>query len=187
MRISTFIFIVFLSFQSYSQLEKGNMYLSGTLGLSVSNNQFESFGIRPSFGYLLSDKWAIGGQGLFSFNSFNPNYHNFASGVGFFGRRYIAIADRFYFSVIGSLMYLHSESKLNPNYHSSSNGAALTFQPNFTFFPSPHWALEANIGAIGYSFLRSNTAVNSHNFDLQYGSISLGVSYYFGKGFKGKE
>ena len=187
---------------SRGQFMKGDKFIGGTFRLSsqtpanssqASTYEVKEFSIFPFMGFLVSEKLAIGGQiGYSYFNtvsnlnqSSQSKYNSKGVSIGLISRRYFNISDKFVFSINGHLdfnrgsatiKYSTSESKTQ-NYQI---GASI--QPCFIFFPTPRWGLETSIGSIGYNYSRNLSTDSGQNyFNLYYGTINLGLSYYFRK------
>ena len=202
------------SFASYCQFIKGDKYLGGTIYLNTQRapdsqnggltNLVNSFSISPSVGFLLNEKFAVGGQiGYSSYYSKSTNFAPYVSesksssiGIGFFARRFYKISDRFLFSIIG-LINFNRGSNANTQTNTSANTVtesetqnyqlSTSIRPAFVFFPSPKWGFEASVGNISYSIDRNlSNDEKSNFFNINYGTISLGLSYYFRKSDQSK-
>ena len=123
---------------SYSQTEKGKMFIGGQLNLSsnlnssldiLSKSDNNSFGINisPNFGYFIADNFAIGANINLGTSSSTqnkeytsatlPSKYTFKStsislGLGGFARYYINISDNFKFYFNGGVNYLYSTQKI---------------------------------------------------------------------------
>jgi hypothetical protein len=103
-----------------------------------------------------------------------------------FANRYFKISDKFLFSLKGLLAYSRGTdtntnvgSGLNQSTTTDNYQLAVNTSPNFLFFPSSKWAIEAGIGSIGYNYSRnlSNDGTSNY-FNLDYGRVSLGIAYF---------
>lgn len=201
--MSKFIFalVMMVPFLASGQFVKGDKFLGGYVRVSSqgptqsgtgSGSSQKGFSIDPRIGFLVSEKFAVGGGiGYSHFNStyrdpFNQREYN-SKGVlaGVIARRYFAISERFIFAINGNLNYDRgTESQDNGSLQGTTKnyGISIGFVPTFIFFPSPQWGFETGVGSLSYSYSRNLTtdADNSY-FDCYAGSLSFGVSYYFRK------
>lgn len=207
MRYILLVFLTQASLFSYCQLMKGDKFLGGSVSLGtqrapetpVAGSSFSnSFSISPGIGFLLNEKLAIGGQlgysGYYSKSVYTPytNVYKYSSGsAGIFGKRYFALTNQFYFTLVLGLSFSHGSQEMTDTNtatssvsenKSTSYSISSNFRPTFLFFPSPHWAIDASFGGLGYTFSKNLTyKSNSNSFNLNYGFISLGLYYYFNK------
>jgi len=205
--------LLFIAILTNAQFRKGDKYLGGTFSISVqgvpnspnggATSEANSFGIDPSIGFLMNEKFAIGGhigydwyhQKSTNFSSSNENNSNSFS-TGLHARRYFKISENFLFSVVGFLGFnrgvVTSISTYNlPPQQGTSENKTKEYQlwtsivPGFMFFPSPRWAFEVSVGSIGQTQRRSlSTHAIQNTFYLRYGIISFGLFYYFRKSSK---
>jgi hypothetical protein len=182
-----------------AQFAKGDKFIGGGYSATVRNSSngngedsnYRSFQIYPQLGYFLNERYAVGG-GISYFSALNENdygqgtYQNYRDrGVGIhaFAKRYFTIAEKFFFSVGGTASYDRSRSKVeNGSAESTRKGyvISLNMTPSLIFFPSPNWAIEGGIGGLSLSHSRSlSDDSKSTSFGLNYGSFSLGFSYFF--------
>jgi hypothetical protein len=202
-----FTLLLFSSFTSFSQFVKGDKYLGGTIYLNAQNapdspddgrvNKSTSVGLYPSVGFLLNENFAIGGQlgysSSYSKSTYNGSYTYEYESTGFsggiFARKYFMLSDKFFFSLIGLMNYqkgsdivTYTDPASNESNEEKSKGYILSasIRPNFIFFPTPKWAFEASIGNLSYHYNKNVTDDKSrNNFNMDYGTISFGLSYYF--------
>lgn len=205
MRYLAMIIFTILSFQSFGQFTKGDKVLSGSFSLSGQRasespnggaiNKATSFSITPLFGILLNENLEIGLQvGYFSSkyerNTTTPIIDTWGSRgmtVGLYARRYFVITDKFLFSMTGNIGYnfgktvyetINTITNETTKSEDENSGFGVTLKPSFIFFPSYNWAFFASIGDISYSY-SSNDDQKENLFNVDYGIINLGLSYYF--------
>jgi len=142
-------------------------------------------------GFLVNENFAIGGQiGYSYFNTvYNYNqsseskYNSKGFSFGLISRRYFSISDKFVFSINGQVNFDRgTETDTNSTSESKTQNyqIGVSIQPCFIFFPSPKWGLETSIGSIGYRYSRNlSTDLGQNYFNLTYGTINLGLYYYF--------
>lgn len=185
--------LLFASVLSYAQFIKGDKFIGGTFSITsrVSTGSTSSnFSINPSVGYLVSEKVAVGVQLGYSYlESKNDNltfdYKSSAFSVGLLARRYFSISDKCLFSINGLVNFQRGTETNSPNSietKTQNYQLGVSIQPGFIFFPSPKWGLEARIGSLGYNYSKNlSTDYDQSSFNLSYGSLTLGVSYYLRK------
>ncbi len=185
---------------SNGQIKKGDKFIGGTFRVSSltptkssqsSSNGSKGFSIYPTMGFLLSDKFAIGGQIGYSYfkTVFNNNPSSYSKSnsisLGLITRNYFNISDKFIFSINsqGNFDRGTSTSLTSGSETKSQNyQIGVSFQPCFILFPSAKWGLEMSIGSISYNYsLKSSINSGQNYFNLNFGTINLGVSYYFRK------
>jgi hypothetical protein len=199
-----FTLLMALPFLSYGQFTKGDKFIGGYFRLSSqtptnsnSGPTTDNFGfsINPFMGFLVSEKFAVGGRIGYSyynsiFDANQPTQSKFNSSgfsIGLLSRRYFSISDKFVFSINGQLDFdrgTETRAYSSGSFDSKTQNyqIGVTLQPCFIFFPSPKWGIETSIGSISYNYSRNlSTDLGQSYFNLVYGQISLGLSYYFRK------
>jgi hypothetical protein len=214
------LLLLVLPLAGKAQFNKGDMFLGGALSgftrdspagssSTITNDVGNSFNVGPKFGYFISEKWAIGGSLGYTHSSSTqdqvaPNFlsHYNTSSFGFtsglFARRYFAIADKFFFTLEGSLAFSRSNSiTSNSTVDYQGSGPIIssstykdpiyllgaTVRPIFIFFPTPKWGIEAGLGSLYYTHqhgLSDGSSVNIANLSVT-SATSLGIYYYFRK------
>lgn len=209
-------------FISNAQFTKGDKFIGGSVSIghqdgpssSTTTSTINSISLSPSLGFLVSEKFALGGQlgfssfknsyqysvpyldnqGNYSFRTVTFNQKSNVYSAGFFALRYFTISERFIFALTGNLSYSRKNNS-DPNYNTTtgvplyiknnSYSVGVSISPSLIFFPSNNWGISAGLGSVGYSYGYSLTFERSSNaFDLNYGSFHLGFSYYFRKASK---
>ena len=101
-------------------------------------------------------------------------------------QRYFVISDKFLFSLIANISYgggkdktiITNQTEVGEN-ESKWNSIGFAFRPNFVFFPSDNWALQAGIGNLSYTHYKNKTSDDTANqFGINYGYVSFGIAYY---------
>jgi hypothetical protein len=201
--IATIIFII-IAVQSFGQFTKGDKVLGGEFSLSAQRapespngglvNKATSFSIAPNFGAFLNKSWEIGMEVGYSSTDYErnttipiiSNWESRGIAVGLYTQKYIVITENFLFSITGRIRYnfdktFDKTTNTITNEVTESEGKdrriGLSLRPRFIFFPSNNWAFQASIGYISclYSF---NDDQPLTLFNLNYGTINLGLSYY---------
>ncbi len=196
-----------------AQFFKGNTFVGGTASASfytnvnkanASKTTDNSFSIRPSYGYVVNPKIAVGvGLGYaYDYNNFqyyldpvNPhgkNHSNFYSIAPFF-RYYLPISSSVFLALhtelsagVGKATVGNNYTIPNSNVFVSANtnwsAVSITSKPVLIFFPSTHWGIEAGVGSIGFNQLVYNPSNSEKqtvkNFIFNAGSLFFGLSYY---------
>lgn len=173
--------------------------------------QTNALSLSPMVGFFLSEKFAVGGriglgslknsyetsvpvlnpQGGYTFNIIRQEQTSDTYSAGAFGMRYFAITERILVTLRGDLSYYRKNTS-NPVFNSTTGDLikiknnsykiSASLEPSFIFFPSNHWGISVSLAAISYSYGYSLTYGQSTNeFYLNYGSLSLGLNYYFRK------
>ena len=202
--IVTIIFII-ISSHSFGQFTKGDKVLGGTFSFSGQRapeslngglaNKATSFSIVPNFGILLNERWGLGLQVGYSSteyerNTTTPTLSNWGFRgitVGLYTQRYFVITDKFLFSVIGNVRYdfgktfdktTNTITNEVTESEDKNKSIGINLRPSFIFFPSNNWAFQASIGNISYSY-SNNDDQPLNLFNVNYGTINFGFSYYF--------
>jgi hypothetical protein len=103
--------------------------------------------------------------------------------INTFVKRYFLIAEKFYFSMEGTIGYSRgNETRENQNLERTSKWHAVgaNINPSLIFFPSSTWGIEASIGSLTFDRtinLSDDSKSTSVNFN--HGTFSLGFAYYF--------
>jgi len=202
MKKHLFLLLIATPLLSFAQLSKGDKFIGGgfqfrSLTPINSNQGWTSetmdFSINPFFGFLVSDKLAIGGQVGYSYlistqNADQPNESKYTSAdysAGLISRRYFSISEQFVFSIDANFNYgIVAGTSTNSTYVSKTKNhhVGASIKPTFIFFPSPKWGIEASIGNISYEYSKNlSTGTGLNDFNIYFGSIQLGLSYYFKK------
>lgn len=178
----------------YAQTSSGNMMVGGSINFSSSSreggslNDYSSFSVSPSFGYFISDNFAVGtsltiatsrtgtGSAKTTSNSF---------GVGPFARYYkFTSDDRFAFFGQAGLSF--SSGKTDPAFGNVTNNNALSLSifPGAAYFFNEHWAMELSI--TGFQVISSDPDTDNPddktttvNFSIHSLSPTLGLRYHF--------
>ena len=188
-----------------AQFSKGDVFLGGNVTGSffhnsqpgnATKNSGNSISVYPNIGFFVNERFAVGAQlGLshskneYTGNTYSQNSRANGYSVGALGRYFFPISPTFMFAISGNVYYSRSKNRTeNTNVDSESNVTTKDYQtglqvsPTFLFFPSSHWGFEASIGSLGYAHSQglSNNS-KQDNVTANYGSVYLGVAYYFRK------
>ncbi|PIB37978.1 outer membrane beta-barrel protein [Maribacter sp. 4G9] len=195
-------------------IEKGTWNIRGNASIRFSNNDnrlnlqdfvaensLNSFTIAPSFGYTLKNNLVVG-VGLQYLNqktegsttSLN-NTDNFKSTNNSIGlvpyiRGYKALGKQLALYLQGEAGYNRNWGKSEQNGQSENNDFTgnnlfIGIRPGITYFLDKKLAMEANYGALGYSFNETkyedgrSTKSDSFNLNLDASNIFFGLAYYF--------
>ena len=152
------------------------------------------FSITSGAGYFIRNNLAVGIQAGYSqthqavpgndlLHDAKFNSHGFSAAP--FIRKYWALGDKFFFSLMAHARYARSVSKtISPDERPRTQWYALSanLSSSLAYFPTKHWSVETSIASISGGFNKTLGHDNHYNyFSLGYGSINLGIAYYFGK------
>jgi hypothetical protein len=190
-------FLASLCLVVYGQTKSGNMMIGGGISNSSfsegdGNNDFRtgSFSFSPSFGYFLSNNLAVGAQfSLSSGYSEVNDIRNNNSSVTFgpFIRYYIFTSNE-QFAFFGDASILIGGGKQENGQNDPNKTGVFRFavSPGFTYFFTPHWALDLSLAGISFQAFDPNKdndddEERSFTFNINSLSPSLGIRYHFGK------
>lgn len=191
--ILLFVFVGITSW-IYGQTSAGSMMVGGSISFSSSSrqggsaNDASSFGFSPSFGYFISDDFAIGGSlSLGSSRSGTGNAKEITSsfGIGPFARYYLFTSSE-QFAFFGQAVLSFHTGRRDPAFGNVTKTQAISFalQPGAAYFVNEHWAIELYMA--GFSFNsedpdteNGNDKTNRVNFSLSSFSPILAFRYHF--------
>jgi hypothetical protein len=109
--------------------------------------------------------------------------------LGVFTKRYIQIAEKFYFTPTGYINFVRgtNDGKYTGNFGGEQKDQyyflSANVAPRFAFFPTTKWSFEASLGGIYYSYQKNLTSSkDTNNFSMTFSSgISLSLYYYLSK------
>jgi len=185
-------------------IDKGTWSFGGQLSFNLSNSEFESNGstqesdnngisINPEVGYAVQKNLIIGlGLGYSYFDAKSGN--NFSDSRNTFSiypyiKKFIPVNKNLLFSIRGEIQFSKTNfENSNNNFLNNGNdqGFFIGFRPGISYFISNKLALEANIGALGYSrstrdFDTNNSdkaTTNSFSFDFNSSNLFFGLTYF---------
>lgn len=183
-------------------IDKGTWSFGGQLSLNLSNSESEYNGItqesdnsgisiNPEVGYTIN-KNLIVGLGLGYAHSENNDSNNFTNSRNTFSiypyvKKFIPVNKNLLFSVRGEVRFSKTSYDNNNLLNNISDQTFfIGFRPGITYFISDKLALEANIGALGYSRLTRDfdpvnldkATTNSFNFDFNSNNLLFGFTYF---------
>ncbi|MEM8509195.1 MAG: outer membrane beta-barrel protein [Bacteroidota bacterium] len=200
-------------------IEKGTWNVTGNVSLrsnsidnegeSFSNaNDFNSFSFNPLVGYALSNNFVVG-LGLGYSRGVNEDANTDVDGVTTefesetttysifpYARKFFSVSPNFAFFLQGEARYNTISNESDRTFgdtvtNSSSEGDSWFFgiRPGVTYFVSKRFALEANLGTLGYttsdtensnsSGATTESDVSQFAFELNASNLLFGLSYYF--------
>lgn len=176
-----------------AQTAKGNMVIGGSFRFSSNTQQTtnddlksSSFGISPSFGYFVSDNFAVGVNGGFNSINYSNDDKQTSFNFGPFVRYYKFIADdKFAFTADAGFGFGSGKYDSELNVDSKTSSFNLYVSPGFAYFFSPKWSLDFQLQGISYSRNDPNKDVdNDKNANFTFGvssfNPSLGFRYFIG-------
>lgn len=206
MKFITVIIFITLVTESFAQFTKGDKVLGGSFSLRKYGYKepentggrfanFTTFGLQANFGLLIRNNLEIG---ALLGHTWDYRYEGFSSGpnksqsryyiryftMGFYMQRYFPITEKFLFALQGEAGYSIGKSFYKSDtwdlVENRENKLKLKLSPKLVFFPSANWGLYAGLGNISYTYSKvPRSRMSSHSFDISYGSIIFGASYYF--------
>ena len=174
-------------FTSNAQFAKGNMYASGLIGFSSSSQgdiKSSVMSVSPGVGYFVASNLSVGielGVGAQSTEiaSVKSDDQNSMT-AGVHARYYFTPANKFSFFGNLGVDYMSMNDKIDKV---KTTGFGLSVSPAISYFVSDKLAMEASIGSIGYSSLKTDItgskALNTLNVNFDLSSISYGLVYKF--------
>lgn len=166
--------------------EKGDVFISGTVGFSNSSfgdNSSDFFTIAPKAGYFVSENIAaglkVGYESDSADNGSTDTRDQSEFSVGVFGRYYFAPASQFSLFTELGVDYKSGDDKLTDVGY---DGFDIAFAPGISYFVSKNFAIEATVGALSYETQEYDGASDSQddfNVGLNFDDIRLGVVYKF--------
>lgn len=183
-------------------IEKGTWTLGGKLSVQNSNtttkgntnskNKVNYFGFTPQIGYTVSDNLVVGIELGYEKSKSTTSYSDATNDTSQTGteysfapyvKKFIPISNKFAFHVIGKLNYTKGEQKSINNTTDTKRYAAL-IQPGISYFVSPKFAFEANMGQVGFiktinNFGNNEFESNLFDFSLNPSNLTFGLSYFF--------
>ncbi|WP_272150288.1 hypothetical protein [Tenacibaculum aiptasiae] len=215
MRKTLFIAMsLFLSF-AYGQekensftIPKKTWYVNGSVSLSNqsmknatinSETNLSTYSFSPTIGYTISNNLVLGLGLGYTYNSYESLAPPTSSAVSFksnFGnfqifpyiKKYFAVGSKLALSLQGEARYSNGENLIQ---HINGPGTTdyenyfIGIRPGITFTLNKNFALEANIGSLGYSYSSSTnnfysykTTTSRFNLDLSTSNIFFGLAIF---------
>ena len=202
--IPALLFSILVSAQSEKfTIEKGAWSVGGFLAINSTHSESESFenknfgfSLRPQAGYFLKDNLAIGMQLGYNYNhgkyrrsdNFEESKNN-AVTIAPYLQKFFGISEKFAIHLIGSLEYSRlwyerdDENCLNC-IENTRNVYGVIARPGISYLISDKFTLDANLGALRYSYTDATddnnviTTTNSFGFDFGLSSIYFGLTFY---------
>lgn len=166
----------------------GGVNFSSRTVQSGSASDRTGFSFTPSFGYFVSDNFAVGASlTLVSTRTGTGNAKEIGSsfGLGPFARYYLFTSNE-QFGFFGQAQLALSTGKVDPAFGNVTRSNAVTFalSPGAAFFFNEHWALEFYVNLLSIAANDPNT--NNDNdkytevgFGLNSMNPNLGFRYHF--------
>lgn len=197
------VIISILFYGVTSAQEKGTWVFGGELNFSNgesdyidSTSDYNAFGITAKTGYVFIKNNLELGLGLGYSRSKNENSNSYSNTENKYNsytispyiKKYLPINNTFSFFLQGEVAFSNYNRK--QNYENSNDTSTdgdtyfIGLRPGFVYFVTKNIALNANIGALGYStnkYKRDNlteTKSNSFSFNLNSSNLIFGLSYY---------
>lgn len=165
MKPTLFVLMLLMSAGAFAQISVGRKFLGGTLQFAATESNYYSkyreVGLSPYFGFVVSDKWAVGPIASYTYQrstnnatpDFNSIYKRQVGTLGIFTRRYMPVSSNIFFFVHGQVSYgrtrQDSYSKSNDtedNTSTKSNLFRLVFVQGSLISPHLSGRLMAHLG-----------------------------------------
>lgn len=201
--ILTTMFVA-LALQASAQFTKGDKVLGGTISFNTQqtpdndqgSKKTNTLSFSPTFGVLLNQNLEAGIQVGYSSYHYEQSTESYSYendsdswSTGVYIQRYFPLSEKFIFSLIGDVNYgkskdsfINRDNSGNVTAEDTNKGNQLSIgiAPVFSFFPSQNWSIRTGIGGLSYShYNNTSDDSNTNQFGLHYGSLSLGIAYYF--------
>jgi hypothetical protein len=194
-KITLVLFASFITLSLSAQTSSGNMMIGGNLSFSSrgleSNSDYQDSEINfsPSFGYFVSDNFAVGASlSLGSGTEDDGDTKTVRSSFGFGPfARYYKFTSNENFAFFGQAQFLYSSGRVDDTPGGETRSQAITFSiaPGFSYFFTEHWALDLSItGLVIQSYDPNKDTPDNKSATIQFGlssfSPNLGFRYHFG-------
>jgi outer membrane protein len=195
MKKTTFILLLIASsLASQAQTAAGNMMVGGTLSVtsnSYSGGDFKttSTAFAPSFGYFVSDNFAVGASiSIIGSSDDNGTTTDKSSsfGIGPFARYYKFTSNEdFAFFGQGTIQYVAGKEDDTAGNDVKFSQVSFAVAPGFAYFPTDHWAIDFSLTLLSVTSEDPNKDADDDNntyvrFGLNTLSPSIGIRYHFG-------
>lgn len=161
---------------SNAQISKGSILLGGSFGLSTTKDQTgnveskqNNFYFSPAAGVAVKQNLIAGGDLLFNYSEYpaqNGKQFYRTYGAGFFMRKYVPVANRFYVfgQVRAGVSSFNNTLADLVDYRSKQTGWGLnvSFNPGISYAINNKWQLEAGFNDMAYlNYQHQKTQTNS--------------------------
>jgi hypothetical protein len=146
---------------------KGDKFLEGSFSFRTGDVE-DSWAFTPKMGYMLDDKWAIGGFLAIAGAKDNDNNKASTFGIGAFARYYfLSLGTSKSFNAYGELGLGYSALTSDPNVGDKETDSALNanIDLGMNYFFTPNWAATFELANI-LSYNNANPETGSNSSDL---------------------
>ena len=152
------------------------MYLGGGISL-WRDTDFDktSFTITPDFGYIINEKWAIGGELAYAHTSVDDGLSKNSFAIAPYAR-YTWFENKIV-RLFLDMGFGVSTSKVK--HHESKSGFEIGFKPGLAVKLDHHFSLVTKVGFAGYRDNFHGHKGEGFGVDLNGEHISLGIEYEF--------
>jgi outer membrane protein len=195
--IALVAFFIIVTGYAHAQTSAGNMMVGGALRIYSSGEQsnddydYSEFQFAPSFGYFISDNFAIGLNLAIATrkqdNGFAlTKYTDFSAGP--FARYYkFTSNEQFAFFAQASINFGTGTIDVTPGGETKTSSLNFNVSPGFAYFFNNHWAAELSFSGLSVGSYDPNKDVDDDKntyvvFDIRSFSPSIGARYHFGGG-----
>lgn len=192
--------ISFAQEESLLFISKGTFELSGSFSINaldseqeagISSRQSFSLTVSPQLGVAISDDFILGlGLGFnyaeseLTDGDFNNEFNARRYSIAPYAKKYFSITKSFAFNIQGEINYSFRDSNIDPS-GLNSRDWFIGFRPGLNFRLNDKFALQAQLGTLGYS--RSINALDTNNesstnnfgFNLSTEQLNFGLLFFF--------
>jgi hypothetical protein len=171
-------------------IEKGTWKIGGQTTLSHNktkrsdpDSDYKSFywSLTPNIGYAISKNTLLGVQLGYTHSDNGDDNYSDSYKVGMSVKKYFPVSKKFSFNITSRANFSWGDNNLSQSFKRFFIG----FTPEISYFLTENFALEAEIGSLGYSNHKNKTdseyiyTSDSFALNLNSSDIQFGVSYYF--------
>lgn len=150
---------------------EGDKFVEGSFRFSSSDTNGDSWAFDPTFGYMLTDKWAVGGKLNFGGGKNNTDDKNSSFGVTGFARYYfLSLGASKSFQAFGEAGIGYSAVTNEPNGgpKSTDNEINANISIGLNYFFTPNWAATFTLANIlEYNSFSPENGDNANDFRVE--------------------
>ncbi|KLT69516.1 MULTISPECIES: outer membrane beta-barrel protein [unclassified Flavobacterium] len=146
----------------------GDMFIEGSIQITTGGDQ-DYYALNPKFGYLLNDKFAVGGQVNFSSNKFeSTGIKTNVFGIGGFARYYFLELDKKRFKAYGEAGLGYGRNKVeSPTGSNDSNSLTANINIGLNYFLTKNIAVTFTLAnLLSYNTVSPENGPSSDTFQL---------------------
>lgn len=154
---------------------KGDKFVEGSFSYTSQDKDLtpsvasSTWSFTPSMGYMLTDKWAIGGKLSFAGKEYNNDNKSTDLGITAFGRYYfLSLGASKSFQAYGELGLGYTSTTNDPKVGDKTTDGSLNANVDLgmNYFFTPHWAVTFELANI-VSYKSTSPEVGDNSNDLE--------------------